>query len=178
MTDDEFLCAFERCTLARRDWTHEAHVRMAWLYLSRGGEGPPHTPPIPSDADVFIRVRDGIKKLNATFIRRQQALCRALPTKSKDARGLDGYHETITVAFVTVIAARIVPTEDFAAFRERNPDLFDRKLSALLKHYSAERLFSAPAKTEFLEPDLEPLPGQERAAFRTATDMAALVQAG
>ena len=43
-------------------------------------------------------------------------------------------------------------------------DLFDRKLSALLKHYSPERLFSAPAKTEFLDPDLEPLPKAEAAA--------------
>ena len=148
MTDDEFLCAFERCTIARKDWTHEAHVRMAWIYVTRS----------PSDEDVFDRVRRGIKKLNTVFVRRQQVLCRALPTKPKDPRGLDGYHETITVAFVAVIESRVEPGEDFSAFRDRNPDLFDRKLSALLKHYSPQRLFSAPAKVEFLEPDLEPLP--------------------
>jgi hypothetical protein len=148
MTDDEFLCAFERCTIARKDWTHEAHVRMAWLYATR----------IPSDGEVFDRVRSGIKKLNGVFVRRQQILCRALPTKPKDPRGLDGYHETITVAFVTVIASRIRPDEDFPAFRDRNPDLFDSKLSALLKHYSPQLLFSSSAKVEFLEPDLEPLP--------------------
>ena len=148
MTDDEFLCAFERCSLNRRDWTHEAHVRMAWLYVTR----------TPSDGEVFDRVRSGIKKLNSAFVRRQQMLCAVKPAKPKDPRGLDGYHETVTVAFVTVIASRIEPRESFAAFRERNPDLFDRKLSALLKHYSPDRLFSDPAKTEFLEPDLEPLP--------------------
>jgi hypothetical protein len=148
MTDDEFLCAFERCTIARKDWTHEAHVRMAWIYVTRCS----------ADEDVFDRVRRGIKKLNTVFVRRQQVLCRALPTKPKDPRGLDGYHETITVAFVTVIESRAEPGEDFSAFRDRNPDLFDRKLSALLKHYSPQRLFSAPAKVEFLEPDLEPLP--------------------
>ena len=35
MTDDEFLAAFEACAFARGGWTHESHVRMAWLYLSR-----------------------------------------------------------------------------------------------------------------------------------------------
>lgn len=150
MTDDEFLCAFERCTISRMGWTHEAHVRMAWLYLTR----------VPSDGEVFECVRSGIKNLNAAFVRQQVARCIRGPIKpkEKDPRGLDGYHETITVAFVTVIASRVVPGEDFAAFRARNPDLFDSKLSALLKHYSPERLFSSPAKAEFIEPDLEPLP--------------------
>ena len=65
MTDDEFLDAFESCKLARQDWTHEAHVRMAWLYLTRVG----------FDADVFDRVRCGIKKLNTAFVLRNQMRC-------------------------------------------------------------------------------------------------------
>jgi hypothetical protein len=148
-TDDEFLTAFEECKLSRADWTHEAHVRMAWLYLTR----------IPSDADVFDRVRAGIKKLNAVFEHRRQVACVVLQPKQPDPRGLDGCHETITVAFVTVIAARMKPDEDFVAFCNRNPDLFDRTFPALLKHYTPDRLFSHNAKIEFLEPDLEPLPG-------------------
>jgi len=149
MTDDEFLAAFEECKLHRKDWTHEAHVRMAWLYLMR----------IESDGAVVDLVRNGIKKLNAEFVYREQNRCVVLPAREPDPRGLDGYHETITVAFVTVIASRIVPDEDFLAFRDRNPDLFDRTFPALLKHYTPERLYSSPAKMEFIEPDLEPLPG-------------------
>jgi hypothetical protein len=148
MTDDEFLAAFEGCTLTRKHWTHEAHVRMAWLYLMR----------TESDAVVFDRVRNGIKKLNAEFVEQDKARCVILAPKAPDPRGLSGYHETVTVAFVTVIASRIVPGEDFATFRARNPDLFDRTFPALLKHYTPERLFSETAKAEFLEPDLEPLP--------------------
>jgi hypothetical protein len=148
MTDDEFLCAFEECTLERKDWTHAAHVRMAWLYLTR----------IQSVPGTLDRVRGGIKKLNASFISRLQASGVLPPEKAPDPRGLDGYHETITVAFVTVIASRIRAGEDFAAFRERNADLFDRKFPALLKHYTSDRLYSSMAKSEFLEPDLEPLP--------------------
>ncbi|MBP3960589.1 hypothetical protein J8F10_35650 [Gemmata sp. G18] len=149
MTDDEFLAAFEECRLVRTDWTHEAHIRMAWLYLMR----------VETKAVAFDYVRSGIQKLNATFIHRDQLENPNRPPKPKDPRGLDGYHETVTVAFVTVIASRVKPGEDFATFRARNPDLFDRTLLALLRHYSPERLYSLPARTEFLKPDLEPLPG-------------------
>jgi hypothetical protein len=148
MTDDKFLRAFESCKLARKAWTHEGHVRMAWLYLTR----------LPFD-EALALVRSGIQKLNAAFVSRQQASCMPTPRKKPDPRGLDGYHDTVTVAFVTVIASRVKPDEAFAAFRERNPDLFDRSLPALLKHYSPQRLFSPEAKAEFIEPDLEPLPG-------------------
>ncbi|SRR6266545_4955682 len=146
MTDDEFLTAFEECKLARQDWTHEAHIRMAWLYLTQ----------LPDAESALDRVRSGIKKLNAAFARQRSPLCRA--ANPKDARGLTGYHETITAAFVAVIASRIGLSEDFAAFRDHNPDLFDRKLTALLKHYRPERLYSPTAKKEFIEPDLIPLP--------------------
>lgn len=148
MTDDKFLSAFEACRLARKDWTHDAHVRMAWLYLTRK----------PGDGDVLGRVRGGIQRLNTAFTRRQQMLCMRQPTQAKEMPTATGYHETITAAFVRLIAARIEAGEDFDGFRTRNPDLFDRKLSALLAHYSPERLFSERAQREFVEPNLQPLP--------------------
>lgn len=161
MTDDEFLAAFERCSIARADWTHAAHVRMAWIYAARGSCG----------AELFDRVRRGIQNLGAAFGLQQQARG-APPPREPDPRGLDGYHETVTMAFVTVIAARVELGEDFPAFRDRNPDLFDRTLSALLRHYSPERLFSPGAKREFLEPDLEPLPASPtRASGHTAAPL-------
>ncbi len=149
MTDDEFLTAFETCGLARHEWTHEAHVRMAWLYVMKRTE---------SGTDVFDRVRTGIKKLNADFVSRHQLDGALKPTREPDPRGLDGYHETVTVAFVTLIAARVLPGEDFSTFSARNPDLLDHTLRALRAHYSPTRLFSPAAKTAFLEPDLRPLP--------------------
>lgn len=138
MTDDEFLAAFEGCTIGRAEWSHAAHVRVAWLYATR-------------TADPLPPVRAGIQKLNATFVR---------PTDARpDPRGLDGYHETITTAFVRVIAARARTGESFEAFAARNPDLFDRALSALLAHYSPARLFSAEARAAFAPPDRADLPG-------------------
>lgn len=35
MNDQEFLEGFERCSIPREKWSHEAHLRMAWLYLTR-----------------------------------------------------------------------------------------------------------------------------------------------
>lgn len=156
MTDDKFLEVFEACRLARKDWTHEAHVRMAWLYATRTS----------GDGEVFARVRSGIQRLNAAFTRRQQILCRTPGVKSsKEMPTVTGYHETITTAFVALIAARLEPGEDFDAFRERNPDLFDRKLSALLRYYTPKQLFSEQAKLEFVEPNLQPLPAKPQATL-------------
>lgn len=132
MTDDEFLAAFEAVALTRPEWTHEAHVRMAWLYLARH--------PVP---DALDRVRRGIQKLNGKI------------------GSPDGYHETITVAFVRVIADRLAESETYPAFRDRNPDLLDRTLPALLRHYTKDRLYSAEARAAFVAPDREPLPAAQ-----------------
>lgn len=155
MTDAKFLSKFEACQTDRADWTHEAHVRMAWLYLDRGL----------SYRDARSKVRTGIKKLNAAFVARMNAPCGATPPlvaepvaePAAEPKPI-GFHETITTAFVRLVAARSRAGEKFAAFRNRNPDLFDRKLTALLSHYTRERLFSDEAKTHFVQPDLEPLP--------------------
>src|SRR5207253_9958298 len=59
-------------------------------------------------AEALEKVRSGIQKLNAKI------------------GSPDGYHETITVAYVRVIASRREAGEEYEDFRERNPDLFDR----------------------------------------------------
>ena len=35
MTDNEFIAAFENCTLPLESFRHADHVKMAFLYLSR-----------------------------------------------------------------------------------------------------------------------------------------------
>jgi hypothetical protein len=131
LTDDEFLSAFQDRTLPAAEWTHRAHVRMAWLYLNRLSLG-----------RALHKVRAGIRRYNAV-------------------QGSDGYHDTITAAYVRLIHSRMAGSdgpETFAAFCERNPDLLDRSLDLLLRHYDRATLFSLRAKERFIEPDLEPLP--------------------
>ncbi|MFO0848521.1 MAG: hypothetical protein U0871_08195 [Gemmataceae bacterium] len=129
MTDDEFLAAFETGTLPKPAWTHQAHVRMAWLYLTRL-----------TVEQAVQKARVGIRAYNA-------------------AQGNQtGYHDTVTVAFVRLIASRLTAGEGLGAFLERNPDLLDRHRPPLLRHYSRDRLESAEARARFVEPDLLPLP--------------------
>lgn len=136
MSDDSFLNAFETCTLPATAWTHEAHVRMAWLYVTR----------LPYD-EAVIRVRNGINKFNNAVLKKDM-----------------GYHETITVAFCCLIADarkklhRPDKPCELDDLKSHFPEFFDRKLSALLRHYRHETLFHESARTSFVEPDLIPLP--------------------
>lgn len=136
MSDDAFLTAFETGTLPASAWTHEAHVRMAWLYLTR----------LPYK-EAVIRVRTGINYFNNAVLKKD-----------------NGYHETITIAFCCLIAdARkqlLLPDKSASLddLKSQFPEFFDRKLSALLRHYRHETLFHESARTSFVEPDLIPLP--------------------
>lgn len=94
MTDSEFLTAFEDTSLPRSAWTHQAHVRMGFLYLSQ----------LPY-AEAEEKIVAGIRRYNA-------------------AKGNQtGYHHTITIAFARLIASRL-NSSDWPAFLANNPELF------------------------------------------------------
>ncbi|MBC8355235.1 MAG: hypothetical protein H8E66_24940 [Planctomycetes bacterium] len=134
MTDAEFLAAFESCALPREQWTHQAHVRAAFLYASR------------SDLPTAIRqVRTSIKAYNKA-------------TKTPEATDR-GYHETITVAFMQIVFSATVqtgPHNSSIEFCEAHPELLTK--FALQQYYSKERLMTLEAKRDFVAPDLCPLP--------------------
>ncbi len=128
--DDSFLSRFEHCTLPESEWTHLAHVKVAWLHLT-------HQSP-----DVALRkICDGIVRYNT------EVLCR--PEK---------YSETITVAFTHIVLGRMRATESWDTFATRIDDLLDPKTPILLNYYSAERLFADEARIRFVEPDITHLP--------------------
>jgi len=131
LSDDEFLDAFEGCTLPYVEWTHAAHLRMAWLYLDRH----------PFDL-ALEKVRNGIQRYNA-------------------AQGnFAGYHETVTRAFVHLIHHRraLGQLRGWEAFAADNADLFARSPHALARHYREATLRSPDARARFVEPDLARLP--------------------
>lgn len=133
MNDDEFLAAFEDCSLPFEQWTHRAHVRVAYLYSSR------------HDLESAIdRMRAGIKAYN-----------KATDTPEAIDRG---YHETITQAFMRLVFTANLqsgPHESSDAFCEAHPELLAKQ--ALLTFYSRDRIMSWEAKQAFMEPDLMPL---------------------
>ena len=133
MNDDDFLKAFEDNTLPFTYWNHRAHVRIAFLYLSRLGLD-----------DAIDRMRSGIKAYNAVH-------------GVKDGPST-GYHETTTQAFMRLIHEAIRkrgPFQDSHEFCERDPELLDRRV--LLGYYTRDRIMEPAAKTGFVEPDIAPL---------------------
>ena len=134
MDDAQLLEAFEACTLPSEEWTHRAHVRVAYLYATRF----PY-------AEALLRMRAGIKAYN----------------KATDTpEGLErGYHETITVAFMRLVCHALREEGPFESSDEFCNTCARRlKKGVLLDYYSKERLISLEAKHNFVEPDLQSLP--------------------
>lgn len=52
------------------------------------------------------------------------------------------------------------PVASAAAIIDANPGLSDSKI--MLTHYSAEQLFSAAKRRQFIEPDLDPISRHEQ----------------
>jgi hypothetical protein len=136
MSDTEQIAAaFEACSLPKQAWTHAAHLRVGLWHVLR-------FPP----AEALDRLRRGILALNEFH-----------GTANTDD---SGYHETITRFYVHLIrefaarADRTRPIDELAA--EWISIAGDSKLP--LQYYSAARLFSAYARSSWVEPDLKPLP--------------------
>ncbi len=129
--DRAFICRFERCELPEEEWTHLAHVRVAWIALMSD-----------SASRAVDRVRSGILRYNTEVLKRRHK-----------------YHETVTIAFARIIHDRLRCDETWSDFRRRIDDILSADEPILVKYYSAERLMSDEARRDFVEPDLGPLPG-------------------
>jgi len=134
MTDEQFLTAFEACTLPPQQWNHHAHVRAAVLFASRFAW-----------EDAVAEIRSRIQAYNVA-------------TETPEELGR-GYHETLTLAFMRLVYSAYQDDGIFttaAAFMQRHPQLLDKKV--ILQYYSRERIITWCAKQEFVPPDIHPLP--------------------
>ena len=125
MTDEELVAGFESTALPADQFTHEAHVRVAWWYL--------RMTPLP---EALLRVATALQRVAG-------------------AKGAHGkYHETMTVAWLLIIADRMSAGSSsvWTEFAAANPDLFN-KPSVLRKYYREETLASDRARHGFVMPD-------------------------
>ena len=118
-------------------------------------------------------VRAGFELLrHQAFSDALAAYCAALKGMARRAGNPGAYHETITVAFLSLIAERSAAGQyaDFEAFIGDNPDLMDKAI--LERWYTPARLLSDIARKTFVMPDgdkLWPQParrGRARSAGR------------
>jgi len=137
MDDAELLRQFETLTLPFNQWTHRAHVRVAFSYLRAH----------PFD-EALLRMRRGVKAYNAA--------------NNVPESATSGYNETTTHAFLHLIAATmaayggVFPVDTADAFCDTHPQLMTRHV--LRFFYSPQQRMHPLAKTQFVEPDLAPLP--------------------
>ena len=132
--DESFLQQFEAGKWPNEHWHHEQHIKIAYLYLRRY-----------PFAEAAIRIREKIQAHN-----------RANNVPEAPERG---YHETMTQAWLRLVHFTLCeygPAETSDAFYQQSPQLSQKKILRLF--YSRDVFMSPRAKTEFLEPDLAPLP--------------------
>ena len=134
MNDADLLRAFASCHLTPADFRHREHLRVAYLILTR----------LPFE-QAHERFETGVRRLLASW---------GVPTSH--------YHATITRAWLLAVhhflqCGGVTETsEQFLASPHAASCLLDQQI--MLTHYSPERLFSATARAEFIEPDLDPIP--------------------
>ena len=91
-----------------------------------------------------------------SFMEAAPAYCAGLKMLARKGGRPEAYHETITLAFLSLIAERMSEREfgDFDMFAAANPDLMQK--SALSRWYGPERLDSDYARKSFVLPDPRP----------------------
>jgi hypothetical protein len=130
-TDRDFLDALESCILAPEVFDHAAHVRAAYLYARH------------------LDFPDALARMRGALLAFTRALGKA-----------ERYHETVTTAFMALIAQRLHERGDpggWEAFARMNPDLFDR--GVLRRIYPPGVLESDLARRVFVLPGASAEPG-------------------
>jgi len=123
------------CTLAREEWTHEAHLAACLYLLVRR-----------PDVDVDARIAGLISRFNES-----------VGGVNDDQ---NGYHDTITRAYVAGVRRFLRDHATGALTADVNAllasEVGDRDWP--LRFYSRELLFSVQARRGFVAPDRAPLP--------------------
>lgn len=129
--DRDFAIRLESLEWSPADFSHELHVRLAYVYLSRASQ---------EEAVQAMR----------TWTFRYLAHHDIDPSK---------YNETLTRAWMLAVRHFMVRTpgsrssEDFVA---QNPQILDSRI--MMTHYTKDLLWSEAARRDFVEPDLDPIP--------------------
>lgn len=127
LTDPEFETQFQCCELTPSLFTHEAHLRLAWIHITNYGAKQ-------AEENVNNQILNYINHVGA----------------------IDKFHKTLTVIAVRLVAGFITKSNSgsFEGFIAEFPELKTNFKELVAKHYSFNIFTSEKAKKEFIEPDL------------------------
>ncbi|MEM9545442.1 MAG: hypothetical protein AAGA77_05690 [Bacteroidota bacterium] len=129
LTNSEFLDQFIQCKLDPAEFSHEAHLRLAWIHIQR----------------------HGIESALENIQNQLKAYVAFVGAKDK-------YNTTLTIAAIKAVDhfIRRSKSNNFEDFLEEFPRLKTNFRDLMKSHYSFDIYNSHQAKTEYLEPDLQP----------------------
>ena len=136
LSDKAFIEQFENKTLAPELFSHNGHLRLAWLYLQS------------------YPLQQAIEKVTS-----------GISAYASSLGATDKFQHTLTEAIVRIMALRMKQgnastLEDYLV---DNRDLVDDIMSVVEIYYSRQLLNSERAKREFVSPDLVPLNSMDAA---------------
>lgn len=130
--DKQFLEDFQTGVLPFEQWTHAAHIRMAYLVCRSST----------NFQEALERIRQGIQHFNGLHASKLKI----------------GFHESMTRLWAILVwnatqKCNRTSIDDSKKFIEQNSHLMDSSLWK--QYYSPTLMFSSEAKSQFIEPDLQ-----------------------
>ena len=129
---DAFLAAFESGTLDKARWTHAAHILTGACYVHSLGE-----------AAAIARMRDRVSAFNV-----------AVGGKNTET---SGYHETITVFWIKLLATHHTPGESRSDFAHRAVRDLAPNRNLYADFYDFDLVASTEARRSWIAPNLRSL---------------------
>ncbi len=133
LSDEEYEQQFERCTFKPKLFTHEAHLRLAYIHITKYGREA-------AENNMCKQIKEYAEYFGAT----------------------DKFNKTVTIASVKTMHhfMRKSGSSGFRQLMEQYPQIISDFKGLLGKHYSYNVFGDKEAKKEFKEPDLLPFEGK------------------
>jgi hypothetical protein len=129
LTDESFELLFQTSTLDPALFTHEAHLRLAWIHLNKYG----------------------VEQAKVNISSQLQHYVNVLGASEK-------YHHTLTIAAVEMVGhfIRKSRSQTFMEFISEFPQLKNNFRGLIRQHYKRDIFSCDRARIHFIEPDLLP----------------------
>ncbi len=128
-SDHEFEKHFEELTLEPKLFTHEAHLRLAWIHINKYG------------------IETAIDNI-----------CKQIKAFATSVREPSKFNLTLTIAAIRIVNHFILKasTTDFSKLLIEEPRLKLGFTDLIKTHYSFDLFHNAAAKKHYLKPDIRP----------------------